>query len=269
VKVTAQFTVQGLVGGQADLLGIWQPVSSPGLAFSAPTATEAKLETDDEAIWSVSLPANPTLASKAVQHRVKTLAVAQHAISQAGQALQKLPAHWLEETSFALEQTADSATPEATLRRNLAQLQGGGEGVSFGLGLPTDWSQTVAEYQAFMQQLFRLLRPTLHVETRVEGALLAHTLVELSGDFETAWTSQGALTHIQLHCHILSLTLESRLALLQLLAQTSAGAVVLAARLNPPVGAILALPAAWRYVQDVMQQAQKVADLQRQMEQVR
>jgi hypothetical protein len=267
--VTAQFTIQGLAGGQADLLGIWQPVSSPGLTFSAPIATGAEREADDEAIWSVSLPANPTLASKAVQHQVETLEVTQQAISRAGQTLQQLPAHWLEETSFALESTADSATPEATLRRNLAHLQGGEAEVSFGLGLPTDWSQTVAEYKAFMQQVLRLLRPTLHVETRVEGALLAHTLVELSGDFETAWSSQGALTHIQLHRQILSLTLESRLALLQLLAQTSAGAVVLAARLNPPVGAILALPAVWRYVQDVVQQAQKVADLQRQMEQVR
>jgi hypothetical protein len=267
--VAAQFTIQGLAGGQADLLGIWQPVSSPGLTFSAPIAAEAELEADDEAIWSVSLPAQPTLASKAVQHQVETLELTQQAISQAGQTLQQLPAHWLEETSFALEPTADSAAPEATLRRNLARLQGGEAEVSFGLGLPTDWSQTVAEYKAFMRQVLSLLRPTLRVETRVEGTLLAHTLVRLSGDAATAWSSQGASTHIQLHHQILSLTLESRLALLQLLAQTSAGAAALVAKFSLPGGTVLALPAAWRYIQGVMQQARKVADLQRQMERVR
>jgi hypothetical protein len=264
--VTAQFTVQGLAGGQADLLGIWKPVSPPGLAFSAPMAAETELEADDEAVWSVSLSANPSLASKSVQHQVETLAVTQQAISQAGQALQKLPPHWLQETSFALEPAAD---PETILRRNLAQLQSEEAEVSFGLGLPTDWSQTLAEYQAFVQQVFHLLKPTLRVETRVEGALLAYTLVELDGDSETAWSSQGLSTHNRLHGQILSLTLESRLALLQLLAQTSAGAVALAAKFSLPGGTVLALPATWRYIQDVMQQAQKVADFQRQMERVR
>jgi len=72
-----------------------------------------------------------------------------------------------------------------------------------------------------------------------------------------------------LHRQILSLTLESRLALLQLLAQTSAGAVALAAKFSLPGGTVLALPATWRYIQDVMQQAQKIADLQRQIERVR
>ena len=264
--MTGHFTVQGLTEGQADLLGIWKPVSPPGLAFSAAIATEAELEADDEVVWSVSLPANPTLASKSVQHQVETLVVTQQAISQAGQALQRLPLHWLEQTSFALEPAAD---PETTLRRNLAQLQSGEAKVSFGLGLPTGWSQTVAEYQAFMQQMFRLLKPTLRVETQVEEALLAYTLVKLSGDSETAWGSQGPSTHIQLHRQILSLTLESRLALLQLLAQTSAGAVALAAKFSLPGGTVLALPATWRYIQDVMQQAQKVADLQRQIKRVR
>jgi hypothetical protein len=127
----------------------------------------------------------------------------------------------------------------------------------------------VAEYKAFAGQTLRLLRPTLSVETQVGKKTLALTRVGLSGDFETAWRSPSTPDQAQLHQRTLSLTLGSRLVLLQLLAQTGAGAATLVAKFSLPGGAIMALPAAWRFIQDVIGQSQELVDLQRQLKESR
>lgn len=260
--MTPQFTIRGLRGGQTGILGIWQPLSPTSHSFSTSTVMENETEDDDaEVVWSVSLPSCPAQAEETVKHQGQALHMARESMAKITLTLHSLPVHGLEDTAFALEQIDDNTSPEATLYHHLAQLQHGGEAVSFGPGWPTNWSQTVSDYQAFMQQVVQLLKPTLRVETQVEGVLHAYTRVGFSGDFETFFLGHSTSHYAQLHSHNLSLTLQSRQALLQLLAQTCTGAAVLAARFSLPGGVMMALPAAWRYLQDVMAQAKKLAQL--------
>jgi hypothetical protein len=261
--MTTQFTIQGIDAAQEPLLGIWQASPAPPVSFGIEAAEESEL------LWSVSLPAEPVQARASLDQGAEQVARTQRAVAQAGKALEDLPDYWLEQTSFAFATTSEAAGPEITLRRNLAQLEGQGAEFSYALSLPDDWSKTVAEYKAFAGQTLRLLRPTLSVETQVEEKTLARTRVGLTGDFDTAWRSPRTPDQAQLHQRTLSLTLKSRLALLQLLAQTGAGAATLVAKFSLPGGAIMALPAAWRFIQDVMEQAQELADLGRQLEEVR
>ena len=265
--MTSLFAIRGLKEQRTSILGIWEPFSPTSFALRDSAFPGSGTAADgEEVVWSVSLPGNPTLASETVQHQAKSLQTVQRAIARGTPTLRELPARWLETPSFAVEHATDSTNPEATLWRHLAQLHGGEEAVSFGLGLPGNWSQMVADFQAFTQQVLQLLKPTVRVETIVEGALQAYTRVGVTGDFETFWYSHATWHHTKLHQHIISVTLESRLAMLQLLAQSTAGAAILAARFSLPGGAFIALPATWRYLQDVIAQGKKLAALHDQID---
>ncbi len=262
--MTSPFTIRGLQGQQTSILGLWQPLAPAPVAFSPSAILERGAAIDEEeVVWSVLLPGNPTLAGATVQHHATSLQTVQRAMAQVTPTLRDLPTPWLAMPSFALPHAADSTSPEATLWRHLAPLQGGEEAVAFGLGLPSDWSQVVADFQAFVQQMSQLLKPSVRVETQVEGVLQVYTRVAHTGDFATFWSPHTTAQHAQLHHHILSLTLESRLTLVQLLAQATTGAALLAAKFSLPGGAVMALPATWRYVQDVIAGAEKLTNLQR------
>ncbi len=270
--MTAQFVIHGLEAG-ADALGLWQVVASPeSFAFSrTPTnAAGGGFSDPPPIVWSASLPVNTADAQRSIQQQRHILHTTQMAIAESGRFLESLSPSQ-EMVSFGAAGIANLPDPEARLRESLAHLRGDEAVVSFGSGflsklpgLPDGWQSTVADYQAFVQQALQLMRPTLRVETKIEDVLLAYTQVRLTGDFDTVWVEavktnsqlKQSRSNQQTHQQILSLTIQSRLALLRLLAQTSAGAAALAAKFAIPGGAIVALPAAWRYIQDVVKQAQ-------------
>jgi hypothetical protein len=263
----AAFTIRGISGSQSDLLGIWAPRSPVTMAFGVgDQAAPGEITQEDEIVWSVSLPNNPGLANAIVTERAQAVGASQQNLTQAREMLRTLPGQGVEAAAFALADTAERPSPEIMLQRRLAALHDTGEAVSFGLTWSTDWSSALADYQTFVQQAMQVLKPTLCVETQVAEAVLAFTRVRFSGDIDTCWADPCSAHYISLHHHVLSLTLESRLALLQLLAQTAAGAAMLAVRFSLPGGALTALPATWRYLQDVMAQGQRVRDLQRQLD---
>ena len=262
-------TLRGLPGGQSPLLGFWQPLAPAPVAFSTPGSAGSETTPDDDVIWSVSLPSDPTMATALVHQQAETVRMGRQAIAASDTALRAFPVHaparGVEATAFALAHPDAPPSPTVTLQQHLAYLQGGEAALSFGLFGSNPWSQTVADYKAFVQQVVPLLKPTLRVETRVEAVVQACSRVGFSGDMHTAWTNGSAAHHLQLHHQVLALTLASRWALFQLLTQTCAGAAVLAAKFSLPGGAITALPAAWRYIQDVMAQSQKLVTLQQQL----
>lgn len=275
--MTSQFVIHGLEAG-SDALGLWQVAASPeSFAFShTPTnAAGGGSEDPPPIVWSVSLPANMADAQRSIQQQRYVLQTTHIAITESGRFLENLSPS-PEMVSFGATGIANLPDPEARLAESLAHLQGDEAAVSFGSGflprlpgLADGWQATVADYQAFVQQTLQLMRPTLRVETKIEGVLLAYTQVRLTGDFDTVWVEaeqvnpqpQQNRSKQQTHQQILSLTIQSRLALLRLLAQTSVGAAALAARFAIPGGAIVALPAAWRYIQDVVKQAQQLVAL--------
>jgi hypothetical protein len=134
--------------------------------------------------------------------------------------------------------------------------------------LPGGFNQQVAEYEAFVNQTLHLLRPTVRVETKIETTPFALSLVDLSGDVETLWYAAQIRPNVSHHHQILSLTLESRVALLQLIGQITAGAAGLAAKSTVPGGALLLIPSVYAYVKDVMAQAKQFSQMQAQRQQL-
>jgi hypothetical protein len=112
-----------------------------------------------------------------------------------------------------------------------------------------------------MQQAVSVLRPTLRINTEIEQRLLAQTLVRANGGLETVWQGRVDPDQMALHYQTTHLTLETRQSLAFFLAQVSAGAVSLAARFY--ITQWVALPAAFRFIRDIMRRAQEDKLLER------
>ncbi len=237
------FTIQGLEGSQDKLLGIWQPDSAPVLSFSAPNAPLNK--NAEAVVWSVAMPSSPMMAQRLIDQQARALSQTEQAIGLAGQKLQGLSADWLE-VSFAVGQIDTPA--DATLRHNLMRGQERQTEISFGLS--DDVAQSWDSFQKFIQQTFQLLSPTLYLETKIEQNLLAYSTVQFNGNIETTWPHSATILQTWLHKQSLALALKSRVATLQFLGQIVAGGAALAMKFN--LEGPLALPAAWRYIQDVL-----------------
>jgi hypothetical protein len=253
------FTLIGLHGHTPPLLGIWEPAPMSSFSFSSLDSSENKGEDIQEVIWSVTAPENPAQAEKMIQDQSASLKAVSHSISQCRENLQNLPPHWLEPVSFALNpEDEESTIPEAVLQFNLAHIKSNGP--AFELSSPQSDTQqtTITRFMNFTKQTFQLLRPTLHVQTHVKDTLAAFTEVQLDGDLSTVWLARYQETHSSVHRQNLSFTLESRLALFQFLTHVTTGAAVLSARFAFPGGALMALPAVWQYISDVIDQSKNV-----------
>jgi hypothetical protein len=254
--MTAQFSITGLNDSDSALFDIWQPVGRNADAPVSFSATDSSSNNDDELVLSVSLPADTNQARQVIRQKSITLQSKQRAATKASQTLQNLSPQ-SEVVSFSIDQ-AETNPAKATLQRNLARLQGGHEAdVSFALGVPDEWSETVEDYQKFMEGALQVLRPTIRTETKIGDNLIATSSIDMSGNVGTTW-HQHTAEYSQLHNETVVLSIKSRVAILQLLGQIFAGAAILAVKFNIPGGQVMALPAAWRYIQDVMKQTKTV-----------
>jgi hypothetical protein len=251
------FTLHGLNLTPA-LLGIWQPEPALGLAFATPGQ-----EIIETIVWSVSLPAETDQANFLLQAGFQRLHQGRRETLKAVTRLQQLPQPGpgeAETLAYSFDPAAQLPSPEDRLRHYLQQLQDGeAESLPYAYGIGGDLSIMVADYREFMSEMGRLLHPTLLTMTEIGGENIAITRINLTGNLETRWRLSCSPDQRELHRQAVSLSIESRIALLQLLGQISAGAAILAVKFSLG-SSLLALPAVWRYLQDVSRQVQVFYD---------
>jgi hypothetical protein len=256
------FAVRGLPESSDRLLDIWQVEPIFGVSFN-PDSPAA--DNNDMIAWSVSLPAELRLAQHLVEMQAGLINQQQQQMRVAEQNLCDLNLAGPAQAAFSSHNIQVDGSPELTLRRNLAQIQARDTEAAFGLRdwLP-HWQKTMADYESQLAQILSLLKPTMRVETKIEQRQVACTIIRWNNQLQIVSRPDRAVLHAQLHHQTLALVLQTRLVLLQLLAKASSGAVILAAKLSLPfpVGPLLALPAAWQYLQDLRQQGEVLANFQ-------
>lgn len=110
---------------------------------------------------------------------------------------------------------------------------------------------------AFQQALEKVTRQFLYlawVETRVDGVLLARSVMDWNGDLVTGWVDPSGERQAQ-HFKSLQVALSSRLALLKLILTVIREAGRISALAANPAGLILALPSAWRLASQLLARA--------------
>jgi hypothetical protein len=237
------FVVSGMtLPGENDFLGVWTIAPKvAGVSFDASASAAPAGPT-----WRVRLPESLGAAQSILQTQSLTIQRGEAALAQAEDRLARL-GHAGEGVSFAAP-----AGPEAELLRALSALQ---PSVSFGLpGKEAIGEQleNLAQWRSFLEQVRDMVTHYARVETEVAGILVGQTAVGWTGDFESIWMPGVALASMQLHHQSVHLALVSRLAFVRMVTIVATGAAGLALTLSVPGGQLMALPAVWKFVRDVL-----------------
>ena len=236
------------MGAAPSLLGLWTtPARTDAVSFEAGSS--------EVPVWRVSLPADVAAAKAQLQEGMARVQTAERELGTAAARIETLAQTQRASASF--DVTTPLPPPEAELLKSLKAIQASGQVVNFGLGedLTRGWQQATQQFQSVIDQLVRFVAYYAWVETEVGGQLLGRTAVNWLGDMDTLWCRAFQPEQIALHERTLALALHSRQTLLRAFTIASKGAVLLAtlpALLTTPAGALLALPAAWKFVNQVL-----------------
>jgi hypothetical protein len=260
-----RFALAGVtLAGTGPLLGVWEVPPAAAESFGVPAG----------ATWRVQLPASPREAGALLEQKRLALRRSEVGLVEAERRLSRVAA-----VAGGGPRIADpaGAAEGAVGGRRIADAFGAGEGAAGGpearllralqaiegpASFATDWHsgaeqrQVSQRWRDFLGQACTLVSHAMCVETDVAGALVGRTTVGWAGDFDTRWEPHVAPLSMALHRQAVHLALASRIALVRLLIVVGAGAAKLALRLTIPGAQLLVLPAAWRFVQDVLKELQ-------------
>jgi hypothetical protein len=219
------------------------PASSSTVAgFWTVTPAHAPSPVD---VWRVKLPRDTRLAAAGLASGSARLAAAERAVPVAAERLRRVVESW-PAPSYALAAGGPQPrTPEAELVATLtgAATMSYGDRMALG-GLKPD-----------LEELLGRLGRQGRVETLVEGLLVARTSFGWTGDLATAWRGDVSGQQASLHGQSVGLALASWQLVIRTVALTVRWALALAVMLTSPVGPLLALRAAWRFVNRVLAEA--------------
>lgn len=229
---------------------VWETAPGEDVSFALPGAPEPEAEI---AVWSVNLPADAGQAATLLEASLAQVEGAGRSLSEAQARLESLASRGSGDVSFGAP-SAPLPPAEQELLSALEALKARESGaVSFGL-LPggADLAEAQAKFKNVLTRLTQSLAYYAFVETQVEGRLLSRTTLGWSSDSQTLWQSAVTAEQVSLHQRMLTLAVQSRAALMCTVALTAQSAAKIAALLALPGGALLALPTAWKFINQVL-----------------
>jgi hypothetical protein len=238
--------------------GPWRlaPGGPEGLAFGAAEATSP------DPVWRADLPGERGLALAALAAAEAELRRQDAVIVAApGRMVAVAAPTGVVSYSVAGQPAPELRAPDLWLRATIDGLRGTtapAEAASYGLrdDAAAAWQEAEGRFQAFVAQVRDAVSGFAVVETRVAGVLVARTRVSWTGDFHSLLGGAPFYRDAGLHRRTVGLALGSRAALLKTFGTVMRGAAIVAALTSSPVGAALALPAAWRFVEQLRDELQ-------------
>lgn len=228
-----------------DPLGLWDVAAPPpvleAVAFSAQAAPEPPT-------WSIALPGDAAQAVAWLRRQQHALTLAQGDLARAESELRRF-----DPDGIAFSSAAPLGREKESLRRSLEAARAP---VAFGRAPAEteDEATTRRQFEGFVAQVQRMLAQYARIETTLGGAPVALSSVSWTGNFTTRWPASAPPAHITLHRQAVQTALGSRLALVRLAAIVAGGAVGLTVKASIPGGQLLLLPAAWKFVRDVLKE---------------
>jgi hypothetical protein len=243
------FALSGVtLPGAEDLFGIWTVPTPAKISFDIRAA-----EVRDGPAWRVQLPAALADAQAILDAQNQTLQRSESDLFSTERRLAQVGLYGAEEVGVAF---GALPAPEAELLATLSTIEAP---ISFEAPGPEEKArqETSSQWRVFVEQVRRMVSHYARIETEMGGALIGQTAVGWTGDFDTVWGGDVSADSMGLHRQSVQLALGSRLALIRLLTIVGTGATKLALRLSVPGAQLLALPAAWKFVRDVLEELRR------------
>lgn len=207
-------------------------------------------------VWQLDLSAETPLAQRQLEQVELQLAQTQRALETISPRLDQFIQQTRNNTNEGISFGAGSARalPEAEseLLAWLQDVQQAPQSFALGEQIFSSTGQMSIRVEKSLEGLLQQVLHLAWVETRLEGRLLARTVVGWNGQADTIWGAQLLPNEYTLHHRSLRLAVASRVALLRLVLSVVQSALKLSLLLASPGGAALALPAAWTYVQRIL-----------------
>lgn len=227
--------------------GPWQTRPADATSFSARAGGDAA-----GPVWRVELPDDPAAAWTALRAAEAELERHEAALDAAPARLGALAAAG-GAVSFG---TGGLPAPERQLLAMLGELgDAGGQGAgSFSTrgAATTSWAEAEERFRAFVAQVQDAVANYAVVETRVGGGLVARSTVSWTGDMRSLLGAAPTAGQREAHRRAVGLALRSRAALLKSFGTVMRGAALVAVMAGSPAGALMAMPAAWRFVDQLV-----------------
>ena len=262
------------------ILGNWQLAFTPA---AAPASQESQVPISASApqgmafglaaasppgvpVWRFDLPADQQAAATRLDQAERQLQASQAILEstpqRAAALVGRLQAESRAEVSFRAAYQP-LAQPEAELAGMLSTLRPAPLPASFSLEQPAAgaWDEARDRFRQDTARLLRLVSQLAWVETYLQGRLLARTALGWTGGLETLWGQGARQDQASLHARSLALALASRNTLVRMLFLTVRSAAKISALLAVPGGALLALPAAWKFVRQTLDEIEKIQEL--------
>ena len=273
---TVRFEIAG-VDGQ-DPLGLWEPAPESPIHFGAGQETFAPPA--DIPIYRVELH-DSGMAADTIFHE------SEFRLERTARVLEQIP-NRLEDLVTRTEQQLEAAESkalhfaleepgvvidlaEAELLYHLAALDAKRavpptESAQIDFGVLDEvihpaMEQANSQFKSLLNQINHEVLHYAWVETVLLGQLLARTSVGWSGDAKTIWRESVSAEQIALHRRTLRFATRSRALKMRLAMTITGGAAKVAALMTNPAGAVLVLPAVYRYVKQILSQASELGAL--------
>jgi hypothetical protein len=259
------FQLTGFVfpGVNKDPFGLWDVVPAmQGVSFSA-----GETSAPEEPIHRVSV-MTPDEGVALLQATQLVLQAQQDTLTQIEQRLAEIGRSG-SGVSFAAppDRPPEFIAPEQSLETALQRLT---TPVSYGLFDRKQQQEQAADLEAtsqwrkFLEQVRDMIANYARVETAIAGTPIGRTAVGWTGDFRTTWIPTVTAADMQVHHHNVAVTLQWRLGALRFVGVVGAGAANVAIKLGVPGGQLLAIPAVWNFVKDVLAEWRKLQAQKRQ-----
>lgn len=244
-------------GEAVGLVGPWQAAPPAPVSFEAGAGSHAP----EIPVWSVNLPVDAEEAEAALAEAEAHVFAAEAALDQVPERLETLTSARPDTGVVSFDVASFSVqpdTPEAemlSLLEHARALEAGG-GVSYGIGdfASQAWEKARDQFKVFVEQIQREVLNLAWVETKVEAQILARTTVGWGGDSNTIWEPELDAAQMDLHRRAVDVAVKSRLLRIRMFSTVTGGAAKLSLLLTTPAGVVLALPAAWKYVNEILNQ---------------
>lgn len=242
-----------------ELLGLWTTQSRTlDVAFDSSAAT-----TSNTPLWRANLSSDLKKAAIQVSDSETRLNLSQKALEKASDRISSLviPNIGVDDLAFDISLMRKRfEQPEQELLTSLKEIQSTREmeqSQSFGVDkyFLNKQTQVFKQFKSLSERLSGMVTNYAWVETQLQGQTFARTVISWKSDVHSVWERDINSDQIVLHQRTLALSLASRNALFQTFSVAVQTALKLSVVLSMPGGFILALPATWKFINQIMTQS--------------